>query len=215
MPLLQLWKECKLAFREIPLEGRFSSVSKSHHVPPCKDCQGHRLVLGYEQFTPNPASTITAVMWQATGGAMKDTTVDTVPAQRTLEQENFANRKLIRPSLNRNNDHSHGHAAATGERRERPERSERGDRGGDRNRGGGDRKVAPPEQTNAENFYYQKQMQSKTPMVIVLCDDEEIRGVIEWYDKNCIKVNREGAPNLMIYKPSIKYLYKEGENSGK
>jgi sRNA-binding regulator protein Hfq len=148
---------------------------------------------------------------------MKDTTVDSVPAQRTLEQENFSNRKLIRPSLNRNNDHGHGHAAA-GERRERPERGERGDRGDRGDRGGdrnsGARKVAPPEQTNAENFYYQKQMQSKTPMVIVLCDDEEIHGIIEWYDKNCIKVNREGAPNLMIYKPSIKYLYKEGENSG-
>src|SRR5207244_2426270 len=134
-------------------------------------------------------------------------------------QENFGNRKLIRPSLNhRNNDHAHGHAAAGGERRpERSERGDRGDRGGDRNRGGGggDRKVAPPEQTNAENFYYQKQMQSKTPMVIVLSDDEQIRGVIEWYDKSCIKVNRDGAPNLMIYKPSIKYLYKEGENSEK
>ena len=148
---------------------------------------------------------------------MKDTTVESVPAQRSPEQENFGNRKLIRPSLTRNNhDHGHGHAPA-GERRERPERSERSsDRGGDRSRGGGggDRKVAPPEQTNAENFYYQKQMQSKTPMVIVLCDDEEVHGIIEWYDKNCIKVNREGAPNLMIYKPSIKYLYKEGENSG-
>jgi sRNA-binding regulator protein Hfq len=148
---------------------------------------------------------------------MKDTTVESVPAQRSPEQENFGNRKLIRPSLTRNNhDHGHGHAPA-GERRERPERSERGsDRGGDRSRGGGggDRKVAPPEQTNAENFYYQKQMQSKTPMVIVLCDDEQVHGIIEWYDKNCIKINREGAPNLMIYKPSIKYLYKEGENSG-
>jgi len=144
---------------------------------------------------------------------MKDTTVESVPAQRSPEQENFGNRKLIRPSLTRNNhDHGHGHAPA-GERRERPERS---DRGGDRSRGGGggDRKVAPPEQTNAENFYYQKQMQSKTPMVIVLCDDEQVHGIIEWYDKNCIKINREGAPNLMIYKPSIKYLYKEGENSG-
>jgi hypothetical protein len=24
-------------------------------------------------------------------------------------------------------------------------------------------------------------------------------------------VNRNGAPNVMIYKPSIKYMYKEGE----
>ncbi len=142
---------------------------------------------------------------------MKDTTLVSVPVQNPTEQESFGNRKLIRPSLSRN-DHNH---SSSGERRERPAHGGGGDRGADRNRGGsgGERKVAPPEQTNAENFYYQKQMQSKTPMVIVLCDDEEIHGVIEWYDKNCIKVNREGAPNLMIYKPSIKYLYKEGENS--
>jgi len=141
---------------------------------------------------------------------MKDSTLDSAPAQRPAEPENFSNRKLIRPSLNRND--GHGSQGGGGERRERSERGERG--GGDRNRGGGDRKVAPPEQTNAENFYYQKQMQSKTPMVIVLCDDEEVHGIIEWYDKNCIKVNRTEGPNLMIYKPSIKYLYKEGENSG-
>jgi sRNA-binding regulator protein Hfq len=144
---------------------------------------------------------------------MKDTTLDSTSAQRPTEQENFSNRKLIRPSLTRND---HGQAPVGEQRRERPAHGERGgDRGGDRNRGGGgERKVAPPEQTNAENFYYQKQMQSKTPMVIVLCDDEEIHGVIEWYDKSCIKVNRTDGPNLMIYKPSIKYLYKEGENSG-
>ena len=50
-------------------------------------------------------------------------------------------------------------------------------------------------------------------MVIVLNDGEEIRGVIEWYDRNCIKVNRTGSlPNLLIYKPSIKYLFKESES---
>ena len=75
-------------------------------------------------------------------------------------------------------------------------------------------KTPPPDQTNAENFYYQKQMQSKTPMVIVLADDEEIHGIIEWYDKACIKVNRIGAPNVVIYKPSIKYMFKEGEGKG-
>jgi sRNA-binding regulator protein Hfq len=94
------------------------------------------------------------------------------------------------------------------------ERRDRAERPGDRN-GGSGKKTVPAEQTNAENFYYQKQMQSKTPMVVVLRDGEEIRGVIEWYDKACIKLNRNAAPNLMIYKPSIKYMYKEGENSRK
>jgi len=39
------------------------------------------------------------------------------------------------------------------------------------------------DQTNAENFYYVKQMQNKTPMVVVLQDGEILKGVIEWYDK--------------------------------
>ena len=146
--------------------------------------------------------------------------MDPVPAG-VSEKETFANRKLIRPTLPRVENHNNHNSAPlqTAERRERPERHERGermDRGdrGDRLMGGGaGKKLAPPEQTNAENFYYQKQMQSRTAMVIVLRDGEEVRGIIEWYDRNCIKVNREnGAANLMIYKPAIKYMFKEGEN---
>jgi sRNA-binding regulator protein Hfq len=72
-------------------------------------------------------------------------------------------------------------------------------------------RTAPPESTNAENFYYLKQMNSKTPMVIVLTDGEEIRGWIEWYDKTCLKVNRDSAPNLLIQKHCIKYLFKQEE----
>jgi host factor-I protein len=150
---------------------------------------------------------------------MKET-MDAVPAEIS-EKENFANRKLIRPTLPRaENYNNHSSAPIPQERRERPERHDRGermDRGerGDRatGAGGGGKKPSPPEQTNAENFYYQKQMQSRTPMVIVLRDGEEVRGIIEWYDRNCLKVNREnGEPNLMIYKPAIKYMFKEGEN---
>ncbi len=92
------------------------------------------------------------------------------------------------------------------ERRERIDRPDRTDRSSSNGK-----KTPPPEQTHAENFYYQKQMQAKTPMVLVLQDGEEIHGMIEWYDKYCLKVNRTGASNLLIYKPSIKYLYKESE----
>jgi host factor-I protein len=70
------------------------------------------------------------------------------------------------------------------------------------------KKTTPPDQTNAENFYYLKQMQGKTLMTIVLKDGETIKGVIEWYDKGCLKVNREGYPNLLIFKSNNKYLYK-------
>ena len=75
-------------------------------------------------------------------------------------------------------------------------------------------KQAPPETTNAENFYYLKQMNAKTPMVVVLNDGEELHGVIEWYDKSCLKVNRTEGANLLLYKPNINYMYKDGESKG-
>jgi host factor-I protein len=70
------------------------------------------------------------------------------------------------------------------------------------------KKSAPPDQTNAEQFYFSKQMQAKTQMVVVLTDGERLEGVIEWYDKTCVKLNRDGAPNLLLYKHCIKYIYK-------
>jgi len=73
------------------------------------------------------------------------------------------------------------------------------------------RKQVPPEQTNAEEFYYLKQMAAKTPMVIMLVNDEELIGWIEWYDKNAIKFNRTGEPNLLVPKRNIRYMYKEEE----
>ncbi len=73
------------------------------------------------------------------------------------------------------------------------------------------RNGGPSEQTNAESFYYLKQMSSRTPMVVVLTDGEEIRGWIEWYDRDCLKINRHRAPNLLVPKRSIKYLFKESE----
>ena len=100
------------------------------------------------------------------------------------------NRKLIRPSLNE-----------LKEQITPPRRALQG--------GGQQKKPVPPDQTNAENFYYVKQMQGKTPMVFVLRDGETLHGVIEWYDKCCLKVNRTDGPNILLYKPAIKYMYKE------
>jgi sRNA-binding regulator protein Hfq len=73
------------------------------------------------------------------------------------------------------------------------------------------RKQSPPEQTNAEEFYYLKQMAAKTPMVVILTNGEELRGWIEWYDKGALKLNRHEGPNLLIPKHNIRYLFKEEE----
>jgi sRNA-binding regulator protein Hfq len=72
--------------------------------------------------------------------------------------------------------------------------------------------VLADEASHAEAFYFQKQMQMQTLMTFVLEDGDQIEGYIEWYDRHAIKV-RNGSRTL-IYKSSIKYLYKTGENSG-
>jgi sRNA-binding regulator protein Hfq len=112
------------------------------------------------------------------------------PAQKGTLVES-GNRKLIRPSFNEFKEKSEAPARKTG--------------------AAAQKRQIPPDQTNAENFYYVKQMQSKTPMAITLKDGEVLKGVIEWYDRSCLKLNRDGEPNLLLYKSNIKYMYKDEE----
>jgi sRNA-binding regulator protein Hfq len=63
---------------------------------------------------------------------------------------------------------------------------------------------------HAELFYLQKQIQSQTPMVIVLEDGERVDGCIEWYDRNSLKIR--GKTKTLIFKSAIKYMYKLGDN---
>lgn len=72
----------------------------------------------------------------------------------------------------------------------------------------GRKKMPPPVETNAEIFYYKKQIDTHTLMVIVLRDNEEIEGTIEWYDREALKVNRKNAPNILLLKHNIKYMFK-------
>lgn len=63
---------------------------------------------------------------------------------------------------------------------------------------------------HAELFYLQKQIQSQTPMVLVLEDGERIEGCIEWYDRGALKVR--GQVKMLVYKSAIKYMYKLGDS---
>jgi host factor-I protein len=64
----------------------------------------------------------------------------------------------------------------------------------------------------SEAFYFQKQMQAQTQMVFVLEDGEQVHGVIEWYDRETIKIRN--STRTLIFKRAIKYLYKDGELQG-
>jgi sRNA-binding regulator protein Hfq len=48
-------------------------------------------------------------------------------------------------------------------------------------------------------------------MVIRLVGGEEFRGSIEWYDKDCVKVNREDGPNILLMKRHIVFMHKAEE----
>jgi hypothetical protein len=139
-----------------------------------------------------------------------------------LEVGKVSNRKLIRTTL----------AEVKGKVREVPQPRERSN-GGSHRGPGGDRdggrdsgreapraqqaplqvrkRTPPPMETNAELFYYKKQIDAHTPMIIVLLDGEEIEGTIEWYDRGALKVNRKSAPNLLLLKRNVKYMYKADE----
>ena len=76
------------------------------------------------------------------------------------------------------------------------------------------RKPPPPYKTHAENYYYIKQMNNRTAMVIELVNGEILKGRIEWYDEKCIKFRREDDENFIVFKHFIKYMYKTGGEAG-
>jgi RNA chaperone Hfq len=76
------------------------------------------------------------------------------------------------------------------------------------------RKPPPAYKTHAENYYYIKQMNNRTSMVIELVNGEVIKGRIEWYDEKCIKVRKDDDENFIVFKHFIKYMYKIPDEAG-
>ena len=71
----------------------------------------------------------------------------------------------------------------------------------------------PPETTFREAEYIGRLSRNRTPIVVKLIDGEQIRGWIEYYDKDIIRITRKTEPNLFIYKNRVKYLYEDPANS--
>src|SRR5262247_393387 len=78
-----------------------------------------------------------------------------------------------------------------------------------------DRRQSAPETTFRETEYIDRLSKNRTPVVVKLIDGEEIRGWIEYYDKDIIRITRETLPNLFIYKSRVKYLYEEQAAHGR
>lgn len=65
----------------------------------------------------------------------------------------------------------------------------------------------PGEQTFEEVRYLKHLIEAKIPVCVKLTGNEEVRGLVEYYDQRFLRITRTGAPNLFIFKHDIKYLY--------
>jgi host factor-I protein len=76
---------------------------------------------------------------------------------------------------------------------------------------GGKGRAAPPDETFAEAAYLKELGEKRTPVEVKLATGETVRGWVEYYDQKMIRLTREGAPNLFIYKHDILYIAEQGE----
>jgi len=73
-------------------------------------------------------------------------------------------------------------------------------------------RTPPPEETFEEAAFLKLLGEKQKPVLIKLMDGQVVQGWIEYYDKNMVRLTREGAPNLFIFKHEIMYI---SEDSGK
>jgi len=55
--------------------------------------------------------------------------------------------------------------------------------------------------------YLRHLIDDRVPVRVRLSDNQEVDGVVEFYDATFIRITRNGEPNLFLFKHDIKYLY--------
>lgn len=73
-------------------------------------------------------------------------------------------------------------------------------------KGGGKSGTRAPEHTFEEARYLKRLVEQQTKVLVKLSNNEEVTGIVEYYDASFIRITRQGAPNLFIFKHDIKYL---------
>ena len=76
-------------------------------------------------------------------------------------------------------------------------------------------RTPPPEDTHQEAAYLKMLGEKQRPVRVKLVDGSVVRGWIEYYDRRMVRLTREGAPNLFIFKHEIAYIADDtGRQSG-
>ena len=72
-------------------------------------------------------------------------------------------------------------------------------------------RTPPPEDTLEEASFLKAIGEKQKPVSIKLMDGQTVRGWVEYYDKNMVRLTRDGEPNLFIFKHEIMYIAEEKE----
>lgn len=72
-----------------------------------------------------------------------------------------------------------------------------------------ERRTPPPEATGRETEYLSRRKNERAPVVVELLSGEKVRGVIEYYDRDMIKLTRAGGANFFVPKADIRSISDE------
>jgi host factor-I protein len=75
-------------------------------------------------------------------------------------------------------------------------------------------RTPPAAETSQEAAYLKGLAEKQKPVSIKLQDGETVKGWIEYYDKNMVRLTREGLPNLFIFKHEIAFIAEDGGKPG-
>jgi len=75
----------------------------------------------------------------------------------------------------------------------------------------GKKRTPPPDETFEEASYLKSLGDKQKTVSLKLADGEVVRGWIEYYDKNMVRLTREDGPNLFIFKHEIMYIAEDGK----
>jgi hypothetical protein len=73
------------------------------------------------------------------------------------------------------------------------------------------RRAPPPDATGDEAAYLAKLREQRTPIALEMLDGTIFRGIVEYYDRDMIKVNRlDGTgPNVFVRKKHVRMFWEE------
>ena len=68
------------------------------------------------------------------------------------------------------------------------------------------RRMPPPEETAEEARYLEQLKERATPVVVHLLDGTDLRGHVEYFDRDMIKINRPHGPHRFVRKSDVRYI---------